>query len=90
MQVYIQQTTSNYLYSHRGWVQSALEADAFATTIEALNMCTKRDFANVHIRVHSTENPEFDTIFSVTDFPRRTKVAPMGSMGNGETSPLAI
>lgn len=77
MQVYIQQTTSNYLYSHRGWVQSVLEADAFPTTIEALNMCLKREFADVHIRVHSGENSEYDTIFSVTQFPNRTKVPPM-------------
>ena len=77
MQVYIQQTTSNYLYSQRGWVESVLEADAFPTTIEALNMCMKRDFADVHIRVHSNENPEFDTIFSVTNFPQRTKVPAM-------------
>ena len=77
MQVYIQQTTSNYLYSHRGWVQSVLEADAFPTTIEALNVCLKREFANVHIRVHSSENPEYDTIFSVTQFPKRTKVPPL-------------
>ena len=77
MQVYIQQTTSNFLYSHRGWVESVLEADAFPTTIEALNMCVKRDFDNVHIRVHCSENPEFDTIFSVANFPERTKVPAM-------------
>ena len=78
MQVYIQQTISNCLYSHRGWVESVLEADAFPTTIEALNMCMKRDFADVHLRVHSRENPDFDTIFSVTNFPQRTKVPPIG------------
>ena len=78
MQVYIQQTTTNHLYSHRGWVQSVLEADSFPTSIEALNMCVKRDFEDVHIRVHSRENPEFDTIFSVAKFPQRTKVPPIG------------
>ena len=77
MQVYIQQTTSNYLYSQRGWVQSVLEADAFPSTIEALNMCLKREFSNVQIRVHSSENPEYDTIFSVTNFPQRSKVPAM-------------
>ena len=78
MQVYIQQTTSNYLYSSgRGWVQSVLEADVFPSSIEALNFCAKRELANVHIRVHSIENPEYDTLFSVSHFPERTKVPPM-------------
>lgn len=77
MQVYIQQITSNYLYSRSGWVQSVLEADVFPTTIEALNLCIERDLPNVHIRVHSSENPEYDTLFSVSHFPDRTKVPPM-------------
>jgi len=77
MQVYIQQTTSNYLYSHRGWVQTVLEADTFPTTIEALNLCVKRELANVQIRVHSSENPDYDTIFSVSNFPQRSKVPAM-------------
>jgi hypothetical protein len=77
MQVYIQQTTSNYLYSHRGWVQSVLEADTFPSTIEALNLCSKQHLSNVHIRVHSAENPEYDTIFSVDKFPQRSKVPAM-------------
>jgi hypothetical protein len=77
MQVYIQQTTSNQLYSHRGWVQSVLEADTFPSTVEALNTCLKRALSNVHIRVHSSENPDYDTIFSVTNFPERSKVPAM-------------
>jgi len=78
MQVYIQQTTSNYLYSSgRGWVQSVLDADVFPTSIDALNFCMKRALPDVHIRVHSSQNPEYDTVFSVSDFPARTKVPPL-------------
>lgn len=86
MQVYIQQTTSNYLYSHRGWVGSVLEADTFPTTIEALTMCVQRDFENVHIRVHASGDSEFDTIFSVAQFPQRTKVPRMGSSGKSSVA----
>ena len=77
MQVYIQQTSSNFLYSARGWVKTVLEADSFPTTIAALNCCAAQRLANVHIRVHASDNAEFDTLFSVTDFPNRTKVPVM-------------
>ncbi len=78
MQVYIQQTTSNFLYSAtRGWVKTVLEADAFPTTVAALNHCLKQKLPNVHIRVHAPTGAEFDTIFSVSEFPNRTKVPVM-------------
>lgn len=78
MQVYIQQTVSNYLYSaSRGWVKTVLEADAYPTVIDALNFCMKLKLPNVHIRVHASDGAEHDTIFSVTDFPSRTKAPAM-------------
>ena len=73
MKVYIQQSTSNYLYSaNHGWVKNVLEADTFETSIDALNYCIQRNLANVQIRVHPGDT-DYDTIFSVTDFPNRTK-----------------
>ncbi len=51
-----------------------MEADAFATSIEAFNCCTRKNLSNVHIRVHSGGECGYDTIFSVAEFPRRTKV----------------
>jgi len=78
MQVYIQQTASNFLYSAvGGWVKSVLEADAFPTVVEALNHCIAQKLPNVHIRVHASDTADFDTIFSVSDFPNRTKVPVM-------------
>ena len=78
MQVYIQQMSSNFLYSAaRGWVKTVLEADGFPTVVAALNCCLKQKLPNVHLRVHSSSAGEQDTIFSVTDFPSRTKVPAM-------------
>jgi hypothetical protein len=78
MQVYIQQMSSNFLYSAaRGWVKTALEADGFPTVVAALNCCLKEKLPNVHIRVHQGVPSEQDTIFSVADFPSRTKAPAM-------------
>jgi hypothetical protein len=78
MQVYIQQTPSNFLHSAgRGWVKTLLEADAFPTVIAALNYCMKHKLSNVHIRVHAGDGAQQDTIFSVTNFPSRTKAPAM-------------
>ncbi len=66
--------SSGLLYSAaHGWVKTVLEADSFATSIEALNCCLRKDLENVQIRVHCNEGAGYDTIFSVTDFPARTK-----------------
>lgn len=74
MKVYIQQTTSNFLYSAaRGWVTNVLEADAFATSLEALTCCIQKKLTDVHIRVHCGGDGD-DTIFSVADFPKHTRV----------------
>ena len=78
VKVYIQQSSSNYLYSAtEGWVSTVLQADTFATSIEALNCCLRKNLTNVHIRVHSGPECGFDTIFSVAEFPSRTKVPAM-------------
>ena len=77
MKVYIQQTSSNFLYSAKGWVKSVLEADAFDTTLAALKHCTRERLTNVHLRVASHAECGYDTIFSVTHFPERTKAEPM-------------
>jgi hypothetical protein len=78
VKVYIQQSSSNYLYSATdGWVSNVLQADAFATSIEALNCCVQKNLANVHIRVNSSPECGFDTIISVAEFPNRTKAPAM-------------
>ena len=78
MQVYIQQISSHFLYSAaRGWVKTPIEADGFGTVVAALNCCLKLKLPNVHIRVQAGDAAEQDTIFSVTDFPSRTKVPAM-------------
>lgn len=76
LKVYIQQTTSNLLYSAaRGWVTTVLEADAFDSSIEAFNCCIRKNLPNVHIRVNSSSECGYDTIFSVEEFPKRTKAS---------------
>ena len=77
MNVYIQQTSSNLLYSAKGWVKTILEADAFESTLSALSHCTRENMTNVHLRVASNAECGYDTIFSVTHFPERTKVPAM-------------
>jgi hypothetical protein len=78
VKVYIQQSSSNYLYSATdGWVRSILQADTFASSVEALNYCIQKDLANVHIRVNSAPECGFDTIISVKEFPYRVKVPAM-------------
>ena len=77
MNVYIQQTSSNYLYSAKGWVKTILEADAFESTLTALSHCAREKLINVHLRVSSHAECGHDTIFSVTQFPERKKVPPM-------------
>jgi hypothetical protein len=77
--VYIQQTSSNFLYSTKGWVKTVLEADAFDSTLTALSHCTREKLTNVHLRVASHAECGYDTIFSVTQFPERTKAPPMGA-----------
>ena len=78
LKVYIQQTSSNYLYSAaEGWVPTVLQADTFASSLEALSCCLRKKMTNVHIRVHSGPECGFDTVFSVEQFPNRTKVPAM-------------
>jgi hypothetical protein len=77
--VYIQQTSSNFLYSAKGWVKTVIEADAFESTLAALSHCSREKLTNVHLRVASHGECGYDTIFSVTHFPERKKVAPMNA-----------
>jgi hypothetical protein len=78
VKVYIQQSSSNYLYSATdGWVRTVLQADTFASSIEALNCCLRKNLTNVHIRVNSAPECGFDSIISVSEFPNRVKVPAM-------------
>ena len=77
MNVYIQQTSSNFFYSAKGWVKTVLEADAFDNILTALSHCSRERLTNVHLRVASNGECGHDTIFSVTHFPERTKVPAM-------------
>ena len=78
MKVYIQQSSSNYLYSATdGWVRTVLQADSFANSIEALNCCIRKNLANVHIRVNAAPECGFDYLISVKEFPNRVKVPAM-------------
>jgi len=77
LNVYIQHTSSHALYSAKGWVKTILEADAFENTLTALNHCIRENLRDVQIRVAAQGECGHDTIFSVTNFPDRSKAPAM-------------